>query len=183
MEIDSKKYVKKIVVLALIVFFIVIFASVIFASFLAGNPSHSIEKIYGPSFDISGWINISFDEEPADSLFSAFFDGSAGNSVSLEELLDKNPAYVHSCIPLDCGKDYSVTNGASSKTLTLNSGESKILGLKISSSLPIESIPSFSMRINSDAVSSIVPQLTIDILDDIYQCYYNQCCNKAINIK
>ena len=166
MRFDSKNYVKKLVMLALIVFFIVIFASVIFASFQAGSPSHSIEKIYGPLFNISGWINISFDEEPADSLFSAFFDDSSGNSVNLLELLDKNPAYEHSCLPLDCGKDYSVTSGASSKTLTLNSGESKILGLKISSSLPIESIPSFSMRINSDAVSSIVPQLTIDILDD-----------------
>jgi len=166
MGFGSKKYVKGLVILTLIVFFIVIFASAILASFQAGNPSHSIEKIYGPLFNISGWINISLDEEPADSLFSAFFDGSPGNSTSLQELLDKNPAYEHSCIPLDCGKDYSATSGASSKTLTLNSGDSKILGLRIFSSQPVESISSFSMRINSNSASSLVPQLIIDILDD-----------------
>ena len=166
MRFDSKKHVKRFVILGLIGIFIVIFASAIFASFQAGNPSHSIEKIYGPSFNISGWINISFDEEPADSLFSSFFDGSEGNSISLEELLDKNPAYEHSCIPLDCGKDYSAISGASSKTFTLNSGESKILGLRISSSQPIQSISSFSMNIDSNASSSSTPQLIIDILND-----------------
>ena len=163
---DSKKGVKKLVVPGLIVFFIVIFASLIFASFQAGNPNHSIEKTYGPLFNVSGWINISFNQEPADSLFSAFFDGVAGDSVSLEKLLDKNPAYKHSCMPLDCGKDYSAVSGTNSKTFTLNSGDSKLVGLKISSSLPIASISSFSMKINSNAVSSSVPQLSIDILDD-----------------
>jgi PKD repeat protein len=166
MRFDSKKYVKKFVMFSLIIFFIVIFASAIFASFQAGNPSNYIEKIYGPLSNISGWINISFDEESTDSLFSAFFDGSPGNSVSLWKLLDKNPAYVHSCIPLDCGKDYSAISGTNSKTFILNSGESKILGLRISSSRPIESISSFSTRINSNAVSSTVPQLIIDISDD-----------------
>lgn len=166
MGFSLKKDVRKIVILGFVVVFVVIFTSLVFAGFQAGNPSNSIEKIYGPSFNISGWINISLDEEPADSLFSSFFDSSSGNSISLEELLDKNPAYEHSCIPVDCGKDYSTTSGASSKTLTLNSNESKILGLKISSTLPIESISSFSMSINSNASSSSVPQLSIDILDD-----------------
>jgi PKD repeat protein len=166
MGFGLKKDCKRTVILGLIVVFVVIFASLIFADFQEGNPSHSIEKIYGPSFNVSGWINISFDEEPTDSLFSSFFDGSNGNSVNLEELLDKNPAYEHSCIPLDCGKDYSTSSGASSKSFTLNSNESKILGLKISSSQQITSISSFSMKVNSDAVSSTTPQLIIDILDD-----------------
>jgi len=166
MGFGSKKYAKEIVMLTLIMFFIVIFTSLVFAGFQAGNPSHSIEKMYGPSFDVSGWTNISFNEEPTDSLFSAFFDDSPGNSVSLQELLNKNPAYEHSCIPLDCGKDYSAGNGASSKIFTLNSGDSKIWGLRISSSRPIASISSFSMKINSNAAPSIIPQLSIDISDD-----------------
>ncbi|TET75504.1 MAG: PKD domain-containing protein, partial [Candidatus Heimdallarchaeota archaeon] len=164
MGFDSKKYVKGLIMLTLIVFFIVIFTSVIFANFQAGSPNHSIEKIYGPLFNISGWINISFDEEPIDSLFSAFFDGSPGNSVSLWELLDKNPAYVRSCTPSDCGEDYSATNGASSKIFTLNSGESKILGLKLTGNLI--RINSASFKLQSDASIACVNQIEIDLFDD-----------------
>ena len=88
MELSLKKYGKRTVIFCLIVVFVVIFASVIFAGFEAGTPSHSIEKIYGKSFNINGWINISFDEEPTDSVFSSFFDGSEGNSISLEPSAD-----------------------------------------------------------------------------------------------
>jgi len=166
MRFNSKNHAKRLVMLGLIVFFIIIFTSAIFAGFRAGNPSHSIETIYGPLFNISGWINISFDEEPSDSLFSTFFDSLPGNSISLQELLDKNPSYEYTCDPSNCGKDYSATSGENTKTFTLSLGDSKILGLRISSTLPIESISSFSMKINSDTVLSSVPQLTIDILDD-----------------
>ncbi len=166
MGFGLKKEHKKIMIFGFVLFFTVAFASLIFAGFQEGNPSHSIEKIYGPSFNVSGWINISFDEEPTDSVFSSFFDGSEGNSVGLEELLEKNPAYEHSCLPLDCGKDYSTINGAGSKSFILNSNESKTLGLKISSSQQVTEISSFSMEINSNASSSSTPQLIIDILDD-----------------
>ncbi len=163
-----KKYVKMLVMLGLIVFSIGIFVSSLAGSYMVGEPSHSIEKIYGPLADINGWINISFDEKSANSVFSSFFDNSPGNSTSLQELLDKNPAYKDSCtcIPLDCGKDYSATNGETSKTFILDSGDSEILGLKISSSQPIGSISSFSMGINSNSTSSSVPQLVIDVLDN-----------------
>ena len=157
---------KKLVIFGLIVVFMVIFSSVIFASFQAGTPSHSIEKIYGPLFNISGWMNISFDEEPINSIFSGYFDGSPGNSIDLEELLNKNPAYAYSCIPSDCEGDYSTINGASSKIFTLNSGGTKILGLRISSSQPIQSISSFFMKINSNSATASTPQLAIDILYD-----------------
>jgi len=161
---DSKKYVKGLVMLGLMVFFIVIFTSAIFASFLAGNPSHAIETIYGPLFDISGWINISFDKEPADSLFSAFFDSSPGNSISLKELLDEDPSYEFSCTPSDCGKDYFATNGGNSKTFSLNIGSSKVFGLKFIGNLIGINSASFSLQ--SDASVACVSQIEIDILDN-----------------
>ena len=168
MRFDSKNHAKRLVMLGLIVFFIIIFTSAIFAGFQAGNPSHSIEKIYGPEFNISGWINISFDEEPSDSFFNASFDGGSEVSIRLQELLDKELNYKESCICTlpNCEKDYSTIIGENSKTFTLDSGVSKILGLRISSIHPIGPFSSFSMKINSKADFFGVPQLTIDILDD-----------------
>ena len=152
---------------ALIVFFVVIFTSAIFASFQSGNPRHSIDKIYGPLRNISGWINISFDEEPVDSVFSAFFGNSPGNSISIQELIeiDKNPSYVNSCTPLNCSlKDYSATNGASSKTFDLNLGVSKVFGLTLTGNL--FEINSASFNLQSDAPTACVNQIEIDIRDD-----------------
>ncbi|MFQ5532125.1 MAG: hypothetical protein ACE5ES_05925, partial [Candidatus Nanoarchaeia archaeon] len=47
------------------------------ASFNIGNLSHKIDTNYGPSQDVKGWINISFNQEPVDSVF----EDSEGNSI------------------------------------------------------------------------------------------------------
>jgi len=165
-EFSLKEKGKKFIIFSLIIIFIVIFSSLIFASFQTGTINYSIEKIYGPFFDINGWINISFDQESLNSTFSSFFNGALGNSIGLKELLDKNPAYTYSCSPLNCEGDYLTLNGENSKSFALNSSDSRILGLKISSSQPIKSLPSFSMNINSNASVASSPQLLIDILNN-----------------
>ena len=165
-EFNLWKKSKRLVIFGFIIFLIVLFSSLIFASFQTGTPSHFIDKIYGPSFNISGWVNISFDEESTNSTFFSFFDSSQVGSVNLKDVLDKNPAYTYSCTPLDCEKSYNAINGESSKSFTLSPGGSKIFGLRISSSQPIQSISSFSMGISSNAGVYSAPQLIIDILND-----------------
>lgn len=158
---------KKLVIFGLLAVLVVIFSSLIFASFQTGTPDSSIETIYGPLFNISGWINISLDEESLNSTFSSFFNSEEGNSISLEQILDENPAYDYSCVPSDCEVGYVAINGAASKNFVLNSGESKILGLRITSSQPVQSLSSFSMAITSDAAGVYsAPQLIIDVLND-----------------
>jgi len=165
-EFDSKRYVKGFVMLTLIVFFIVIFTSAIFASFQSGNPGHSIDKIYGPLTNISGWINISFESESIDSFFNASFDEESEVLISLQELLNKNPAYKNSCIctPLDCEGGYSSTNGTSSKIFGLNLDDPKVFGLTLIGNL-IE-INSASFSLQSNASTACVNQIEIDIFDD-----------------
>lgn len=61
------------------------------ASFDLGNPEYSIQNSYELGDRIVGWINISFTDEPYDSLFMDSF----GNNVSVQTLLDNNPSYVY----------------------------------------------------------------------------------------
>ena len=156
------KNLKKLAVFTLIVFFTFLSASVISAAFSIGNTSHSISKTYGPSFNISGWINISFSNEPTSSLFSDSF----GNSASLEKLLEKNPfpSYSETCIPLNCKKDYSATNPQTTKTFDMGAGSSKIVGLKFTGN--VSSVNSINFDVQSNATASCLSQLKIDLFNN-----------------
>ena len=46
-----------------------IYESFIFASFESGDSSYSIEKKYALNDSVKGWINISLENEPSNSLF------------------------------------------------------------------------------------------------------------------
>src|SRR3989339_589578 len=67
----------------IICMFLISFVS---ASFQVGNLSHSIDTYYGPQKIINGWINISLNNEPSDSLFR----DSSGKIISLINLLKIN---------------------------------------------------------------------------------------------
>ena len=69
---------------------IILVISFVSANFEIGDPSHLIEKQYSSLDNIKGWINISLEEEPVDSLFEDDF----GNSISLIDLLETNPDAV-----------------------------------------------------------------------------------------
>lgn len=144
----------------IVIFALVLLINIAFAGFETGNPSHSIEGIYGPSDYIRGWVNISLEDEPGNSVF----EDSRGNSADLEELLDANPGYTHSCNPLDCQTDYGSNNPETTKNFNLNSGESKIFGLKFSGN--VVNINSISFDVTSNAPASCSSQLKIDFLDD-----------------
>jgi len=141
---------------------IILVCNIVFVSavFEIGNISHSISKQYSPSGLIQGWVNISFSEEPKNSMFKTSND----NEISLIELLNKSPSFSYSCTPSDCGIIYSSSNSETIKTFNLNSGESKIFGFKFTGN--VAGINSVKFEVQSDAPPSCSNQLKIDFLND-----------------
>ena len=158
--------------------FLISFAS---ASFIPGKPNRSLETIYGPSSSITGWINISFTSEPLNSIFDYSFNSSRGNSANLSGILNNNLGYFYSCAPVDCNDDYTASDGEQTKTTTLNSGDSKIYGVRLSGK--ISTINSFEFFLDSGAAASCTNQIGIDFLDDSVldarnnNSLYSESCN------
>jgi len=151
---------KKLVMISLFLLIVLVLTSVISASFEIGNLSHSIDKQYGPLDYIRGWINISLDNEPANSVF----EDSKGNSISLIDLLKKNTDFDYSCIPVNCESGYSASNGESTKSFNLGIGESKIIGFKFNEDITI--INSVNFSVESTATQACYNQLEIDVFND-----------------
>ncbi|MGD9275984.1 MAG: PKD domain-containing protein [Candidatus Pacearchaeota archaeon] len=144
------------VVLSLAVFL----SAFVCASFNIGEPSHSTSSIYGPGADFTGWVNLSFNDEPANSSF----EDSFGNLVSLGTLANNTPGFIYTCTTTNCVPDYFVSNPETSKSFSFGSRDSEIIGLRVSGE--IQSITSISFNIESDASSSCYNQVSLDILDD-----------------
>ena len=110
---------------------VILFSAFVFAfsQQQVGIPSSSMNDKYPSDNYLKGWINISLNNEPADSLFQT----SLGDQISLIDLIKQNElkgTFAYSCLPLDCKSDYSAENGEDSKTFSLNPGESKVIGVK-----------------------------------------------------
>lgn len=148
---------KRVLVSFVLLLFILNFAS---ASFQTGNKSAEIETKYSIKDMIKGWINMSFTQQSADSLFQ----DSQGNSIKLVSLLDLNEIN-YTCIPSDCNSDYSPSNMQNEKTFTLDKNGVKIVGFKFTGG-NFDAISGFSMMVSSNAQESANSQLYIDILND-----------------
>ncbi len=159
-------FLKSVIVFAafLSFVFLLVFSPLVLAEFEIGNPNYSMTKAYGPNSSITGWINMSFENEPADSVFTASFDGKSEISASLEEILELNPGYDYSCVPVDCGKDYSKTNPQTTKTFNMGSSESKIIGFVFEGE--VVSVDSIKFNVESNAGTSCQSQLKIDFFND-----------------
>ncbi len=160
------KKLKSVFMLALITLFVILFVNLVSASFEVGNLSHSIDKQYRLSDFLRGWINISLDNEPINSLFRT----SLGERAELIELIMLNnlsEGADYTCVPTDCEIDYTMVSGTgeTQKNFILNTDENIIFGLKISGG-EIYDIPDFSMKVTSNAGESFTPQLYIDFLAD-----------------
>ena len=157
---------KKIIFFVTIIFFV----NFISADFTVGNLSHFIEKSYGPGEIISGWANISLNNEPANSVLKSFFNNDATNSINLFDLIKKisNSNFIYNCDPLDCKSDYAgiAGTGESSKTINLQAGNYSIIGFNITNKNPIKSIDFFSIKVLSNSLESSNLPLSIDILND-----------------
>jgi hypothetical protein len=139
---------------------VVLFTSTASASFTLGNKSYSIDKAYGASEAIRGWVNISFSNEPSSSLFQ----DSGNRSVKLIDLLKNSSSSVYSCNPVDCSSDYNANNGAASKSLAIGDGSSNLIGLKFNG--VISKIDSVNFSITSGAPASCQNQILVDFFDD-----------------
>ncbi|MFH1607826.1 MAG: PKD domain-containing protein [archaeon] len=137
---------------------VVLLIGSVYAGFELGAPSHSVDEYYGPGNDIKGWVNMSFNQELANSLFEDSFE----NQITLVELLESNDNLQYSCVPVDCGTEYATTNnGATEKTFSLDISGSKLIGLKVQGN--VESITSVDFVVESDAGKSCYNQLKIDV--------------------
>lgn len=142
---------------------IILISSIIFASFQVEEDDFSIETQYSLGSTIKGWINISLDNEPTNSLFET----DLGDSIRLINLLNLNPSFIKTCNPLDCETKYTVVDGTgeSVKIFSLGPGESKVLGLKFTGGT-FENLDLFSMQISSNVPQSGFKQLFIDFRND-----------------
>ncbi|MFH1325190.1 MAG: PKD domain-containing protein [archaeon] len=157
---------KKSVIFVLVSFAFLAFCfSFVSATFSLGNPNYSLEKQYSPSEGVKGWINISFDNEPVDSLFETGF----GAGKDLKSVLDLNGfenGEDYTCSTGNCQQDYFGVEGSEeqTKTFTLNSGESKTVGFKLLGE--INNVNSASFNISSNAAPSCSNQLELDVFND-----------------
>ncbi len=145
--------------LVIVSFFLIGFVS---ASYLIGNQSSYISNESIPGGSLSGWINISFNEHPSQSLFT----DNKNNSITLEKLLSNqiNSNYIYTCDLTNCEKKLSPSNSSSKKQFFLNSGESKLVGIKFEGM--IESVTSFELLFSSNASSSCVNQFNLNFFND-----------------
>jgi hypothetical protein len=132
--------------------------------FEVGNISHELSRtIYGKNTNVLGWINLSLDSENSISLFE-----SNNGNISLLDLLKLNINLVegrdYNCSSVECYKDYLVTNSETTKSFSLNTGQSKLLGIFFTQK--INGITSINFNITSDAPSFCQNQIEIDILAD-----------------
>jgi hypothetical protein len=111
---------------------LIFFISLASASFELGDKNYSIDKIYGPSAEVMGWVNMSFTNQPLDSEF----EDERGNIANLSSILENNVGYSFTCNPLDCKEDYEASTPASTKAVTLNAGQSKTYGIRLTGNVP-----------------------------------------------
>jgi|TARA_B100001971_G_C18266598_1_gene593425 PKD repeat protein len=143
-----------------IILFIVLFTGIISANFEIGDLSYSIDKQYRPSENIRGWLNISLDNELANSIL----EDSNNNSINLIDFLDRNKDYKYTCSTIECLSDYSATSEKTTKTFNLNPRESEIIGFKFNENLI--DITSVEFDIESDVATSCYNQLKIDFFNN-----------------
>ena len=143
------------------IFLISLFAAQVSADFSKGNVTDGIKATYAPSGVIKGWINISLQNESANSQLSTNF----GNSISILDIIKKNNLTSSIiCNPLSCQNKYEASGTGATEKSVLMQVEKKSLAFKINEN--IIGITSLSFSINSDSPSACTNQLQIDILAD-----------------
>ncbi|MEK6892948.1 MAG: PKD domain-containing protein [Nanoarchaeota archaeon] len=132
------------------------------ASFSEANviyKNNTIEKEYSAGEAIRGNVNLSFDNELAQSLFKSNFPGN----ISLLDLLKANSfeeGKDYNCTTKDCISDYIIK--AEINSFFLNESEKKAIGFKITGE-DIE-IKSLKLILKSDAQPACYRQIVIDAL-------------------
>jgi len=157
--------IKKGVVFSAIILTIFLIG-IISGSFTKGEPKYSIEKEYGQGDGIRGWVNLSLNNEPGDSVLKSSCEDINGQ-IKLVDLVKKssNANFLKTCDTTECVSNYEAEDAKPFKTHTLTDN-SVVFGFKISPSKNIVDILAFSLNVTSNATESEKLPLSIDILDD-----------------
>jgi len=121
---------------------------------------NTLSTSYGGGENIKGKVNLSFDEQPADSLFTSNFNGS----ITLKDLLEANgftSGNQYNCSSADCGSEFILDNEITSKEIEDGKG---FVGFKIDGSFV--DLTDFNIRLQSNAGPSCFPQIRVDVLDN-----------------
>ncbi|MEM4271547.1 MAG: hypothetical protein QXD13_00410 [Candidatus Pacearchaeota archaeon] len=149
---------KKLVILLSAIAIVTLVALLASASFnYIGN---TVETDYISGETIKGYVNISFSNEPSNSLFTS----NLGGKISLLELLEKNDfeeGVDYNCSSINCLPWYEA--GAKITSLTLSANQPKIVGFKITGS--DISVSSLKFSIASNAAANCQRQILVDLLD------------------
>ena len=94
------------------------------ATYELKDKKYEIQGAYNKGENIKGWINISFSNESAISLFS----DELGNSIKLIELLKTDLKHNYACTPSNCESSYSAAAPGTSKQISLGADDEKIIG-------------------------------------------------------
>ncbi len=143
----------------LVIFFalVVIFTFGVLAEFT--QKDYDLETNYVEGNIIKGVVNISFDEEPVESLLTSNFLGN----ISLLDFLELNSVVKgvdYNCSTPGCNDDYNIGDGVNQIVL----GDGELLGLRIEGS-DITSIQTLEFRVQGNNIPSCVTPLVVDILD------------------
>ncbi len=158
----SKKFVFAGMFILLILFGVL----AVSADFLQGKKTYDISDTYSQYSSLNGWINLSFDNESAGSLFTYYFGSGAKKSFTLQKLLDANPDSDYSCNPESCQSTYSALSPSTEKTISLSNGGEALIGFKITDDVSETKDINLSLNISSDAPNSCTNQLEVDFFDD-----------------
>ncbi|MEM0465743.1 MAG: PKD domain-containing protein [Candidatus Pacearchaeota archaeon] len=133
------------------------------SSFIIGNKSGYLEDVYAPSSVIRGWINISLNNEPANSKLS-FFENQ---EINLIDFLKKQNFADFKCMPSDCSDNYESNNPETLKNFIIDFQKNKIIGIRFFGKLNYNPVSQISFKITSNAPSTCYQALKIDLGDDL----------------
>jgi len=141
----------------------VFLASGAYASISPGNKTYNIDVNYAPGEKLRGWINISLQQESADSLLSNNLNSS---KITLKDFLEANDLAEegdYTCIPGGCGKSYIATNPDSKKSFALSYSEERIISFKLNEN--IRNITGIGFDVSANNEKICMNPLEIDFFD------------------
>jgi len=148
-------------------FLLVFSLSFVYSDYSIGeNKSSDFSKTeYGPNKEIKGWINISFDNHPLDSLIL----DDKGKNITLYNLIKNSSLNEnfgnYTCTFPDCEPFYGTReSGQTEQSFTLEKNQSAIYGMEFNSN--ISEIYSIGFDITSDAPKNCQNQIEVDFFDN-----------------
>jgi PKD repeat protein len=146
----------------LVILGLFLFLGLVGAEYNINLDDSSFGTLYPQGGFFSGHIQVSFENQSLDSLFS----DSEGNEFTLKQVLEKNPNFVYSCKNGNCESSFAKkSNNWDEETFHLEKGDEIYVGLIFEDY--IEWIDHLSFNITSDySEDSNESQIKIDFFDD-----------------